>query len=268
MVVLPLVVFSQFEQKFTLNFSIGLVNPYGESDYLESDIETDIFTGTYAQPYPYLMSNFGAGAIFTGGIQVNYNRRFSMYFNLQFFRIRKWYYGYEWNFMDSQSTVSGSWMEWEITQTDIDPNSPTDEVFESGENELTMINLGLAAMPKVYILPGRLINPYLFAEVGFNFTDLKLDNSYGAAKDEYGVESLETEPVEYVVEQSVGLGVYPGLGFDISVNENLGLFLQSGFSFIFINNGKLKDAGHAEENFKTFKIEAGIKVSFLRSKNL
>ena len=82
-------VFGQFEQKFTMNFSIGLINPYGESDYLETDLETEYFTGTYAQPYPYLMSNFGAGAIFTGGIQVNYNRRFSMAFNVQFFNIRK-----------------------------------------------------------------------------------------------------------------------------------------------------------------------------------
>jgi hypothetical protein len=150
--------FSQLEQKFTLNFSVGMVNPFGESDYVLSNIESSAFTGTFAQPSPYLFSNFGAGAIFTGGIQINYNRRFSLAFNGNFFTIRKWAYDYEFTIMTPDPvTTSGSALGWTITETDIDPDSPTDAVVASGENRLTMYNIAVGAMPKFHIFPRQTI---------------------------------------------------------------------------------------------------------------
>ena len=34
-------------------------------------------------------------------------------------------------------------------------------------------------MPKIYLLPGKKINPYIFGEISLNFTDLKLENTFG-----------------------------------------------------------------------------------------
>lgn len=267
--ILPARILGQFEQKFTLNFSIGYVDPFGESDYILTMIENPYYSGTYAQPYPYLMSNFGSGMVFTGGMQANYSRRFSLAFNLQFFRLQKWRYTYEWNYMDSQTTSTGSWMEWEITEADIDPDGGSENVVvRSGENKLTLNNFAVGMMPKIYLLPGRALNPYIFGDISMNITDLQLENSFGKAKEDLGIQYFEYEPVQVIFEQSVGLGLYPGIGFDLSVNDNIGLFIQSGFSFIFINDEKLDEAGYPSENFKTFKAEAGIKISFLRSKNL
>jgi hypothetical protein len=264
----PMELPAQFEQKFSLNFSIGLVNPFGESEYIESDIPGEFYDGTYAQPYPYLFSNFGAGAVFNGGVQVNYSRVFSMAFNIQFFNINKWTYEYEWNFMDDQSVVTGSPLDWEILESEIDPTGSPDVVVASGRNQLSMYNLAIGAMPKVYVLPGRMINPYLFAELSMNFTDLRFENNKANAEKKYGIESSDTDPVEDIIESSLGLGLYPGLGIDVSINENIALYAQSGFSYILINNEELEEAGYAAENFKTFKFELGMRFSFLRSKNL
>ena len=90
-------------------------------------------------------------------------------------------YDYEWNFMYPEETIRGSWMEWQIRESDIDPDGSYDVIVESGENKLSLTNIGISATPKVYALPGRRFNPYLFGEISYNLTNLSLRNNYGRA---------------------------------------------------------------------------------------
>ncbi len=260
----------QFEQRLTLNFSAGLVAPSGPKEYVDYDVPlTDTyFSGTIAQTRPYLMANFNKGMSFYGGIQYNFSRQFATAFSVQLFQILNWEYSYEWNFMYPEETIRGSWMEWQIRESDIDPDGSYDVIVESGENKLSLTNIGISATPKVYALPGRRFNPYLFGEISYNLTNLSLRNNYGRAINRYHIEGIEYEPLVKILERSIGLGLYPGMGAEFRLSENLGIFLQGGYSVIFVNDKKLKDAGFAAENFTNMRTEAGVKLSFWRSKNL
>jgi hypothetical protein len=263
---------AQFEQKFTLNFSVGGAFPFGEEDYVGYHRES--FRNYYGEIEekhlvtldPYIMSNFFTGGSFTAGVQYNINRRLSIGGNIGFYTMWDWYYAVEYYDFYQQKEVETSFNEWHI----FNPENPG-EVIASGEDQFNLYNLWIGFFSKYHILPGRTINPYLFAEVSGNYTDLQFVNKRQETLDE-----LDLTPDEFVydpsfdqmLEQSFGLGLYPGLGFDIRISENIGLFFQGGYSMIILNKDDLDEAKLEPENLTTIRVDIGAKISFLKSKNL
>jgi len=164
--------------------------------------------------YPYLFSNFGTGINVSGGIQYNINRRFSIAGNIGFMSHWGWYY--------------------------------SDIIFVE---DVGLWNLQIGVAPKLYLMPSKKINPYIFAEVNLNYTDLFVD---------FGTESLD--------EGYPGLGFYPGLGIDFRISDNFGIFTQAGFNTILINEDPY--ALEMYENYNAYKVEVGVKISFLKSKTI
>lgn len=269
-------VFSQFEQKFTLNFTIGYIRPVGENEY--TNIKTRYpnrfylvdGTGTteFAYIYPYVMSNFDPGILLSGGVQYNINRRISIAANIGYFNLWSWSYEYSYLDLDFDTEpVVEDWLAWEISNWDLGDEDEDYEVVESGEDEYNLFNLSFGIAPKVYLLPGSSFNPFLFSEFNFDYTSLNYDDKETEAYTSYGIEP-EWNPLTEMIDKSIGYGVYPGAGVDISLSDNLGMYVQGGYSIIFINSSEMEDNGLEPENFKTIRVEAGIKISFLKSKNL
>lgn len=260
-------VFAQFEQKVTLNFSLGTIKPIGIKEYIYQT-EGGTYTNTWLMPY--LFSNYQQGFTFTGGAQFNINRYFSLGTGIGAERIGSWDY-------TDAYTVNGTryereFLSWKITD---DEGSIT---LDEGINELKMYNLSIGVFPRINLAYGKRVNPYVFVELTFNYTDINyidnrkdawLDLGFSESSYDQWFASL-TSPAAYnkTPQSSFGIGLYPGIGFDLMLNNNMGIFLQGGYSFISINKGDLEEANLEPENFQTIKVEVGLKFSFLRSKDI
>jgi hypothetical protein len=134
---------AQFEEKMSVNVAIGTVIPVGDTYYLDELDNNE----------PYIFSNFYAGASFLGGIQYNFNRRFSLEGRVYTFYLWDWsYFG----------LLDGWW----------------DEI------SYEYWHLGIGIAPKFYLRPGKKVNPYGFAEVNVSYNDV-----YENYTDDYTYES-------------------------------------------------------------------------------
>jgi hypothetical protein len=116
--------------------------------------------------------------------------------------------------------------------------------------DIQLWNLQLGIAPKFYLMASKKVNPYLFTEVNLNYTDL----------------FVSTETTSYVDEGYPGIGFYPGLGIDFMVSDNFGIYVQGGYSFISVGSDPYSLEQY--EDYKAYKIEVGVKISFLKSKTI
>lgn len=259
--------FCQFEQKVTLNFSLGTIYPFGETDYVKVvDMSDYGINSDLAYVYPYIMSNFDPGILFTSGVQFNFNRRFSLAADIAYFNLWDWTYQYYYVWTNSGEVTDEPWLHWELTSDDVYEDG-SDEILKEGDNEFNMFNLSFGLTPKVYMAPGKKANPFLFFGGTLNYTSLNFINNKKEAYAQYNREDSDFDPLNEMIDKSYGVGIFPGLGMDFQVNENLGLFLQGGYSMILLNESDMNDNDLEPENFKTIRIEAGVKISFLKSKD-
>ncbi len=257
--------FAQFENKVTLNVSLGALQPVGQREYIYQSQN-----GTYLNTWlmPYLFSNFNSGGAFTGTVMFNLNRTFSLGVGVTMERIGDWEYIDE--YTANGERVENNFLSWQITQEG--------SILDEGINELKMYNLGIGVFPRINMAYGKRFNPYVFVEVTFNYTDINyIDNrrdswiELGGSEQEYDewYNSL-TSPSAYnnPPQRSFGIGLYPGIGFDFNISSNLGIFVHGGYSFISINKADLEESNLEPENFTSAKVEVGLKISFLRSKDI
>lgn len=257
--------FAQFENKVTFNFSLGAIQPIGAKEYIYQSNNLH-YENTFLMPY--LFSNYKQGFTFTGGVQFNINRFFSVGTGIGVERIGNWEFteSYTWN----DERIERDFLSWTITSGET--------LLEEGVNELSLYNLSIGVFPRINLAYGKKVNPYVFAEITFNYTDINYLNKQRVAWIDLGetVEDYDewysslTSPAAFknTPQSSFGVGLYPGMGIDFNISQNLGIFLQGGYSFISINKSDLEEANLEPENFKTIKVELGVKVSFLRSKDI
>jgi hypothetical protein len=126
----------------------------------------------------------------------------------------------------------GDYIHYTITDT------ITDEILAEGNNKLNFINFSIGIIPKYYLLPGKKWNPYLFAGLNINYTHANFtDNWWKAAKE-----------LEY------------------STGDKLSVTFAAGYSSILLNKQNFKSESLIE-NFNAFFFQAGIRLSFLKSKD-
>ena len=250
LLLLPLVLSAQFEKKISINISPGIFKTIGPKDYPDPY--------EYDYKIPYLMPNFTTGWTVEGGVQFNYSRKISFGANLGIARSGYWYYdAYDPDYDDYYC-----WLCWEI----YDEN--TYELVASGEDYLTLFNFNFGIYPKLYFLPSKRINPYTLLEINLNYTSVNyIDAMYEkyvslGREDEYG-ESLS----ETWMEKSFGIGLYPGIGTEINLSDNIGIFLQTGYWLIILNKDEF-ELPEDEENFHALRFQLGVRMSFWKSKKL
>lgn len=259
------VAMAQFENKVTFNFSFGAIQPIGLKDY-SYEVDNLHFHTTWVKPYVF--SNFKQGFTFTGGAQFNINRYFAIGTGIGVERIGSWDYSYAYTVNGER--IEKDFLAWTITSGET--------LLDKGVNELNLYNLSIGVFPRINLAYGKKVNPYVFVEITFNYTDLNYINhqreswiDLGGTEEDYDewYNSL-TSPAAFknTPQSSFGIGLYPGFGIDLNLTKNLGIFMHGGYSFISINKDDLEEANLDPENFQTIKVELGVKVSFLRSKDI
>ena len=243
---------AQFEQKLSVNISGGYFNTFGMIGY-EPDWATDP-----DEQEPTLMPNFDGGPSITAGIQYNFSRHFSVEFQFSYMFSLGWY------FDDSDGGPDPvNYLEYNI----YDPNTGDD--VASGENYMDMSNLQIGIAPRYYFLPGKRVNPFLFAGITLNNVDVYYENLEKEAYIEHDMLDDYEEPYELInwFDYDIGLGITAGAGIEFVISDRLGLFAQARYDFVPLHEDKfINDTKHAD--FHAINIHLGARISFLKSKEL
>lgn len=231
--------YSQFEQKVNINFAIGSFKTFGKA------------MGEYDYD-PLQMPHYRPGVMADAGLQVNINRRFSVmiYSGIM--------YSGSWGYKIGES----DYLQYTLTDT------LTDKLLAEGYNELNYFNFSIGIIPKYYFSPGKKWNPYFFAGVNFNFTHANYADNYWYDANEFNyLLPDDTGPSDPFLEKNIGFGFTPGLGIECKTGDKISFTFTTGYSLILLNKENFKSP-YQFENFNAFFFQAGIRMSFIKSKDL
>ena len=250
LVFIPLITSAQFEQKISVTLSGGMFATLGPNTWMPD------WGSVEEEREPLQIANYKPGVSATAGIQYNLNRHFSIQAELGLLSSSKWFY---------DDYDGHNYYEWAIW----DPI--TDDLLAEGENELTMRNIGIGFTPKYYLMPGKKINPFLFTGVSVNFTSTTYeDNEWQAWQDLDMMDQFDPDgdgPDRAFIEENTGLGLNPGVGVEISINDNIGFHVLGGYYLVLLGEDSFY-VPEQHENIHAIIVQAGLKFSFLKSKDL
>jgi hypothetical protein len=235
----PITTYAQFEQKVSVNFSAGIFKTFGY-DMGEHDYD------------PLQMPHYRPGIDADAGIQYNISRRFSVMATAGIM------YSGSWSFMIGDY----DYLHYTIT----DPVS--EETLAEGLNKLNLFNFQVGIYPKFYLLPSKKWNPYLFTGISINFTRSKYTDNYW--KDADRLNSLppdDTGPYDPFLEKNTGLGFVPGFGIEYSRSDRFRIYMSTGYYLILLHEVNFKSE-YVTENFNAAFLQLGIRLAFLKSKDL
>ncbi len=244
---LPLMAAAQFEQKVSVSFSGGVFSTIGPKLWMPDwgSVEED--------KEPHQIANYKPGFSGTLGIQYNLNRHFSFQADVGIMHSGDWFY----DIYDGHNYTG--WAIWDPV---------TDELLAEGFNELTMLNVGVGLTPKYYLLPGKKLNPFLYAGLSINFTSTTFeDNEWQALHDHGLLDPDDSGPDRAYIENNTGLGLHPGLGIEFSINDNIGFHILTGYYLILLSEENFY-VPEQHENLNAIILQSGLKLSFLKSKDI
>jgi hypothetical protein len=253
---IPNNVFTQFEQKLSVNISAGYFNTVGTYGF------TDEWSSGPDDLEPTLMPNFEGGPSVFAGLQYNFSRHFSVEFQFGFS------FSFNWYFDDS----GGSDEPFNYLYYEVIGDSTEWEVLASGDNYMDLTNFHFGLAPRYYFSPGKKINPFIFAGINFNITDVYFDDQATIAHEKFGLlDEYElqggTGDVANWFDYQSGIGIIGGAGIEYALNDYLGLFLTATYHYI-----PLKEEafiyGIKHADFHAINIHFGGRFSFLKSKDL
>jgi opacity protein-like surface antigen len=234
----PLFLSAQFEQKIGIDLSVGGFKTVGA-------------TGT--DDMPMQMPNYKPGFSANGGLQFKISKHFSLTAEGGIMFSKRWAYKGE-DFVND--------LTWVINDT------ITGALLAEGEDYLDIFNYSFGLRFKYYFLPEKKFDPYIFAGVNVNRTRSFFDNTEWAAYKKLGwLAADDTIPGNDNLEQSFGFGINPGLGVEYSPNDKLHFYLESGYYLISLDKKSFTDALR-EENFHAIRLQVGVRLNFIKSKEL
>lgn len=247
LLVVPVLARAQFEQKISVNLSGGIFTTFGESVY-----QPDYWSSP-EDDQPRQISNYKPGVHAMAGIQYNINRNFSIQADVGIMKSKKWFFDvgegenyYEFRIWDEYNE---------------------DTLLASGENELTLQNISVGITPRFYLLPGKRFNPFIFAGVNLNFTSTTFEDNEWQAYQDLGRLEEDEEPDRANIESNTGVGFFPGIGVDLALSDRIGFFIISGAHFVLLSEENFYTP-EQKENLNAFSAQAGLKISFLKSREL
>ena len=244
---------AQFEQKLSVNLSGGYFNTVGRQGY---DPEWQTEPG---KQEPILMSNFTGGYAIAGGLQYNHSRHFSIELQFGVLHAPGWYFDYS-----ADGEEEFNYLYYEI------PAVAEDSVVASGENDMRLNTIYGGIVPRYYLMPGKRVNPYLFIGLNFCYFDRtymdREQEDYEALGrgDDYQPEVLKAEWFD----DSFCLGFSGGIGAELAVSDILGIFAQATYYFWRLQDGAFREDMPKQAPFHGITAQAGVRISFLKSKEL
>jgi len=247
LLLVPLALHSQFEQKISVSLSGGMFYTMGASTYRPD------YWSSPEDDAPLMMSNFKPGADVMLGIQYNLNRHISIQLDGAVHYAGQWYF--------EEDGIS-------VLYYNIDDPDNDEISLASGENELMFTNIAIGITPKFYFRPGKRVNPFLFAGINLNLTSTTFKDNEWAALKEHGLLDPPDDPPEQAFDlQNTGPGFFPGIGLDLALGDRLSLFLLSGYRLVLLKEDNFYTP-EQHENLNALSVQAGIRVSFIKSKDL
>jgi hypothetical protein len=236
---LPELLSAQYEQKISVNLSAGGFKTFGNK-YNEE-------TG------PRQMPNYKMGFAANGGIQFKIGEHLSLSADFGIMMTNLWNY---------KTPDKDNWLYWTIDDT------ITGAVLEEGEDYLDLRNYSLSVKPKYYLSHGKKWNPYFFTGLNINWTSAWFENNLWAAQFKRGLIPPDiTEPYNDNLENSFGIGLNPGLGIEYSPGDQFHFYFETGYYMISLQKENFKDPDR-EENFNAVPFQIGLRLNFIKSKEL
>jgi hypothetical protein len=229
---------AQFEQKISINVASGIFKTFGKK------------IGQYD---PMQMPNYKMGFTANAGVQFKMGERFSLSAEAGIMISNRWSY--------IEEGSDHNYLYWSFT------DETTGNYYE-GEAYMDIYNYSFGIKPKVYLFPGKKLNPYLFTGVNINWTRGWFEDTEWKLRDElnYFPNGIY-DPSRDFLEENFGIGLNPGLGVEFSPNDRIHLYLEPGYYFIMLNEKSFKSPQRVE-NFNAFVLTAGLRYFFLKSKDL
>lgn len=228
---------AQFENKVSFNFSAGSFKTFGKK------------MGLYD---PMQMPSYKAGPGASASVQLNINRHFSLVFDISALYSPGWLYKIgDFNYLHYTIIV----------------DTVTNEVLAENENKLNLLNIGIAIEPKYYLFAVRKWNPYLFTGISLNFTRAKFTDNGWKDMVRLGLNQPGDTEFDPFLEKNTGIGISPGIGLEFSPTDKLNFFAESAYLFIKMKLENFKNE-NLVENLNAVTLRAGVRLSFLKSKNL
>ena len=232
--------YSQFEQKISINIATGIFKTFGKKLSSEGY-------------FPMQMPSYKMGFSADGGVQFKISKRFSLSAEFGIMFSEKWYH--------KKQDYNSNWLSWNFNDT-------VNGEYYAGENYLDIYNYSISIKPKYYLLSGKKLNPYIFAGVNINWTRANFEDIEWKTRNELNYfPGGYYDPSHEFLEKNFGIGFNPGLGLEYVPNDRIHLYLEPGYYFIMLNE---KNFVYAErvENFNAFILQAGIRYSFIKAKDL
>lgn len=238
MFLIPLASSAQFDQKISINFNAGIFKTFGKK------------VGEYE---PMQMPNYGMGFSANGGVQFKISERFSLAAEFGMMSSHKW---------DYHEGDNNSYLYWSIN------NATSGELLEEGYDYLDIHNYSIGIKPVFYLLKDKKLNPYIYSGINVNLTNAWFENNLWTALKKWDMlPPDDTGPYNGNLEKNFGIGFNPGLGLEYKPGSRMSVYLSSGYSFIKLNKKNFKSPSR-EENFNAFVLQAGLRIAFIKTKDL
>jgi hypothetical protein len=209
------------------------------------------------------MPNFNGGYSFSGGLQVNLSRHFSVEIGFGIMKSNSWYFNYS---DDPDEPLN--YLFYEVV-ADMDIY----DIIESGEDEMLLSDLWVGIAPRYYFRPGRKLNPFLFAGLNIGYFNWTFVNNQYEAYERHDLLDIYYEYNENTglinwFDDSYCLGPYAGAGMEYTVNDHLGCFVQGSYYFARLQDDAFHVDMPKQSGFHAINFHLGTRISFLRSKDL
>ena len=230
---------AQYNQKVSINIDAGIFKTFGKK-YTE-------YTG------PLQMPNYKTGIEGNIGAQLKLSKHLALSADFGIMITSRWNY---------KTPDNDNYLYWSVDDT------ISGLVLEEGENYLDLYNYSLSLKPKYYFFIEKKWNPYFLTGININWTRCWFENNYWSALqkwDQLGPD--DTEPWNDYLEESFSIGFYPGFGVELSPSSMMNIYIEAGYYFITLDQNKFKDPVMAE-NFNAIIFQAGLRLFFIKSKDL
>jgi hypothetical protein len=229
---------AQYDQKISLSFAAGTFKTFGKE------------LGEYG---PMQMPNYRMGINANGGLQFKISSRFSISAELGIMVSEKWSY---------KVGDNNNYLYWSIYDT------VTGNLIAEGERYLDIFNYSIGIKPIYYVTQGKKWSTFVYAGVNVNITRANYeDTEWPKLKELNRLSADDNGPYNDYLEQNTGIGFNPGLGVEFFPKDRIGISLTTGYYFIKLNKDNFKSYSQVE-NFNAFVIQAGLKMYFIKSKDL